>query len=472
MRIQVPLLVSMLMVPTAGWAQAGRPPAPVVARRIPSQEATLGWSRGAVEVDPGPDAAAHAAQPGEVLARGARVRVPEGGAAEITFANGAVVELAERTQMMMFASPTPPAPNQPPSVTTTLLRGVMRIRVAPSVGARPPALVPIATASTTVWVGRADGIVAADLGGHITRIAAHSGRIRVRANTREYILRAGSGTTEELAHPPVPYRQLLPQPTWLTTPPARVISGGEPIEVSATYGVRAPAVVSQWRVQVARDEAFHDVLANDRVPAARTRWDSPALAPGAYYARVIAIDADRFESPASTPVRVFVAAPRVVPGTMGTDTVPGRVASVDVPEGFRCGLDGAPPAHVDRPIPLVPGREHALFCLSDAQGFDLRGITVTAAQAGPLSHDVTMRGVSYGESTVGLRLRDAEGHGVPYANITVATDQGVRLDPLREGSERGVYTASVHWPQGVGRARFRFTINNAITFEQDLTQGD
>jgi hypothetical protein len=30
----------------------------------------------------------------------------------------------------------------------------------------------------------------------------------------------------------------------------------------------------------------------------------------------------------------------------------------------------------------------------------------------------------------------------------------------------------VHWPQGVGRARFRFTINNAITFERDLTQGD
>ncbi len=257
----------------------------------------------------------------------------------------------------------------------------------------------------------------------------------------------------------------------------RVISGGEPVEVSGAYGFRRqpstpPAAAAHWRVQLARDAAFHDLVSTQRVPVARTRWESPRLMPGPYFARVMAVDADRFESPASDPVRVFVAAPRVVSGQEPHDGEPGRVARIEVPEGFRCGLDGAPLTAVDRPIPLVPGREHALFCLSDANGFDLRGITVSAEQAGPLVREVHLRGLSYGESVLSIRLRDGEGHGVPYAEIRGQADQGVAVEPLRESSERGLYTANVHWPRGVARARFTFTINGAMTLEQDFSQDE
>ncbi len=399
------------------------------------------------------------------------MHVSEGAIAELTLSNGALVELGERSQMLMFASPTPPPPGRPPSTTSTLQRGSLYVHAAPAANGRQPALVPIETASATVFVGRSDAVVWADLGGHITRVAAHRGRIRVRAGTREYILRAGSGTTEEFGRPPMPFRQLPPQPAWTTPPPARVISGGDPVEVSAAYGFRAASAAppASWRLQVARDERFHDLTVNERLPADRTRWQA-SLAPGAWYARVVAIDADRFEGPASPAARVFVAAPRVVPGRLASEGEPARLASVEVPEGFRCALDGAPPVEVDRPIPLVPGRQHALFCLSDAGGFDLRGITVTAEQAGPLVRDVSLRGVSYGEGVLAVRLRDAAGHGVPYASVAVTNDQGVTVEPLREAAERGVYSAALHWPRGVTRARFRFTVNDAESFEQELSQ--
>lgn len=476
MRFAVPMLIAMLTLPAGAWAQASHPPVAARTPRGPTFEATLRWSRGAVEVLPGVGEETHPAAAGEVLQRGARVRVPEGGAAELTFANGATVELSERTQVLMFASPTPPLPGQPPSTATTLLRGVMRAHPGASVNGRPVGVVPISTQAATVFIGRVDAVIAAELGGHITRVSAHRGRVRVRAGTREYLVRAGTGTVEEFGRPPLPPHVLPSQPVWLRPPPVRVISGGEPVEVSATYGFRAapaaPAAAAHWRVQVARDEAFHDLVDNQRVTGDRTRWDSPRLQPGPYFARVTAIDAERYESPTSEAVRVFVAAPHVVTGEQGEGGAPGRVARVEVPDGFRCGLDGAPPISVDRPIPLVPGREHSLFCLSDAAGFDLRGITITAEQAGPLVRDVNLRGITYGESLLSVRLRDAEGHGVPYADVRVTADQGVTADALRESHERGVYTGEVHWPRGVARARFTFTVNGAQRFEQELSQGD
>lgn len=476
MRFMVPILVSLLTVPAGAWAQAGRPPVATHAPRTPSLEATLRWSRGAVEVSPGVGEAMRPARVGEVLERGSRVHVSEGGAAELTFANGATVELGERTQVMMFASPTPPLPGQHPSTATTLQRGVLRAHAGLGANGHQPGLVPISTEAATVFIGRSESVIAAELGGHITRVSAHRGRVRVRAGTREYLVRAGYGTVEEFGHPPMMPHALLAQPVWTNPPPVRVISGGEPVEVTGSYGFRtppaAPAAAAHWRVQVARDAAFHDLVSNERVNGEHTRWESPRLQPGPYFARVTAIDADRYESPASEAVRVFVAAPRVVTGEQGTDGAPGRVARVEVPDGFRCGLDGAPPIAVTQPIPLVPGREHALFCLSDAAGFDLRGISVTAEQAGPLVREVNLRGITYGESLLSIRLRDAEGHGVPYADIRVTADEGVTTEPLRESSERGVYTADVHWPRGVAHARFAFSINGAVRFEETLSQGD
>ena len=53
MRFAVPMLIAMLTLPAGAWAQASRPPVAARAPRGPTFEATLRWSRGPVEVQPG-----------------------------------------------------------------------------------------------------------------------------------------------------------------------------------------------------------------------------------------------------------------------------------------------------------------------------------------------------------------------------------------------------------------------------------
>jgi hypothetical protein len=343
------------------------------------------------------------------------------------------------------------------------------IRVASAPGNAP--LIPIATTATTVFVGRAEGIVHADLGGHITRIAVHSGRMRVRAMSREYILRAGNGVVEEFGRPRLPFRQLLPQPVWVSAPPERVVSSGEPVDVTASFGLRGGnASAAHWSVQLARDPTFRDLVTSERLPGSVTRWTAHALPPGTYYARVTAIDTDRFESVPSAVARVVVAAPRVVSGHPPREGERGRLAHVEVPEGFYCGIDGGRMVTTAGVIRLVPGRSHHLRCATSPEGSDVREITIDTARSGPLLHDVRLRSVAWGEGVLAVRLNDAEGNEVPYADVHVEGDRGVLVEPLREARERGVYTALVHWPPGVTRARFRFRVNDGAPFEQELSQ--
>ncbi len=473
------LLASSVLLTSSAGAQARRlvaaagPAAPAAPAALPplgASEARVTWVRGSVEVSQATATytwgEAHALRVGETLGRGARVRVGDGGAAELTLPNGTTLRLAERTHLVLFASPSAPPPGQPPSNTTTLQRGTLQFTAQ---GANA-ALIPVATTATTVFLGRGDGVMHANLGGHITRISAHRGRLRIRAVSREYILRAGNGILEEFGRPRPPFRQLPAQPLWTAAPPERVVSSGEPVDVTSAFAVRGPSVAAHWAVQLARDAAFHDLVSEELLDGARAQWTARSLAPGVYFARVTAVDTDRFEGPPSATPRVVVAAPRVVDGRLPQGADAGRLARVEVPDGFYCGLDGGRLAATNSAIRLVPGRTHHLRCATAPDGADVREITVDASRAGPLVHDVRMRGVSWGEGVLAVRLTDAEGNEVPYAEVSVAADRGVTIEALREARERGAYTAAVHWPRGVTRARFRFLINGVAAFEQDLSQ--
>ncbi|MFO0606881.1 MAG: hypothetical protein U0324_27155 [Polyangiales bacterium] len=473
-------LLSLTLLPCAADAQARRlavagPAAPASAVTPPApppavNEARLAWVHGPVEVaqlTPNYSfTGERPAQAGETLGRGARIRVGDGGAAELTLSNGATLRLGERTHLVLFASPNAPPAGQPPITTTTLQRGVLR--VSSPAGNAP--LIPVATTATTVFLGRGDGVVQADLGGHITRLAVHTGRMRVRAVSREYILRAGSGILEEFGRPRPPYRQLPPQPVWTSAPPERVVSSGEPVDVTAAFALRGTSAAATWNVQLARDPAFRDLVASERLPGTAARWTARALPPGAYYARVVAVDTDRFEGLPSAVAHVVVAAPRVVAGQLPQGAAAGQLARVEVPDGFFCGIDGGRMAATAGAIRLVPGRAHHLRCATTPDGTDVREITVDAARSGPLVHDVRMRSIAWGEGVVAVRLADAEGNEVPYADVRAEADRGVTVEPLREARERGAYTAAVHWPRGVTRARFRFSINGADAFEEEIAQ--
>lgn len=477
-------VVSLLLVPSAVGAQARRlaaahaPAAAVAAAPIPvtsgpgRRDVRLAWIHGSVDVAQLTPSysfeGTHAAAIGEPLRRGTRIRVGENSTAELTFANGTTVRLGERTNLVLFASPNPPADGRPPSFTTTLVRGSMRVSSTAARGA----LVPVATASAVMYLGRSNGAIQADAGGRITRIAVYSGRMHVGSGTREYNLRAGHGVVETFQQAAMTERVLTPAPRWTGAPADRVISSGAPMDVSMSFAPSGATPSAHWTVELARDTTFRDLVSVERLDGTATQWTARALLPGTYYTRIIGTDADRFQTGESNVARFSVVSPQVIPGHAAEGAESGRLARVEVPEGFYCGLDGGRMATTGSSIRLVPGRSHQVRCSSSPEGTDVRELTIDADRAGPLFHDVQMRGVTWGEGVLSVRLTDAEGNEVPYADVRVTADQGVTAEALREADARGSYTAAVHWPRGVTRARFRFSVNGSTPFEQELSQDD
>ncbi len=439
---------------------------------LAANEVRVTWVRGDAEVT-GPEATSPARplREGEVLSRGMRISTGEQGAVELLLSNGTSLALEGRTQLLLFASPLAPPPGVAASTATTLLRGAVRVRMATQSG-EGATLIPIGLGNVTAFVGRVDGKLAYEHLSHAARMGANRGRMRVRTPDREYILRAGNGSIEEPGRPRQPYRQLPPQPTWVTAPPERLLSSGEPLDVRAAWTLRGSTVAAEWRVELARDEAFHDVVSAVRVPGATTSWTARSLAPGRYVMRVTALDGDHFESLPSAVARVHIAAPQLVAGVRPGGATAPRLAALNVPEGFFCGIDGARSVATDAPLRLSPGRRHLVRCTSTPDGGEVREIAVSAEQSGPLLRDVRVRSTSLDQAVLAIRLFDAEGVALPYADVTVTNDRGVMVDRIREARERGVYNASMRWPRGVTRARFRFTVNGAETFEEDLTQSE
>lgn len=461
-------LVSAL-APSAAWAQ----PAPVAA---PTPEVRLTVVTGRVEVmTPGTRTFAPALAD-TVLARGTRVRTGDG-RAELTLSDGVTLALDPQSLLTLFGSAAATAPGVAPSTTTTLSRGTVRVTAPPGNAARAESI-PIATQALTVFTGRADAVITAELGGHITRVANTRGRLRVRFGTNEYLLPALHAVREEEGRPPAPMRVLPRAPEWRRQPNTRALSFGEPVDVEGTFGPgrRGPAgsAVTGYRVDIARDERFRQRLGEQTLGPRETLLRFRSLNPGTWYIRLFSVDADRFESLPSSVARIEIAAPRVDPGELATATRPGRRASLVIPPGFYCSLDGAPFSTSDRPRPLDPARAYALRCGTTADGHDARATTLTAEQVGPVAHSVRVgaptatAGSPAATTTITIDLHDAEGRPVSLADVNVAADPGVAVEPLRETEPRGRYTAGVQLPAALRQLHLRFTVNRTLTLVEEV----
>ena len=142
-----------------------------------------------------------------------------------------------------------------------------------------------------------------------------------------------------------------------------------------------------------------------------------------------------------------------------------------VPEGVFCGVDGARLARMPEGVRLVPARAHHIRCAADAEGTDAREFSVSAAEAGPLGHEVQLRATGGSGHVLSVRLTDLDGHPVPYATLAVAAEDGVRVDVVRESNERGVYTAPIQWSGSRARLHLVFTVNGGMTFAEDVAVG-
>lgn len=426
----------------------------------PSPEARLTFVNNQVEIT-APER--RPARVDEVLVRGTRLVTREGSVAEITLADRSRLRLGENTTLVMFAPASRPPAGIPPSDDTTLVRGRITVRCATE-GDRRTA-VSLATPGATVVVS-GDAVLHVDAG-RTTRIAVHSGRVRVRAAGREIAVRAGSGVRVEMGRPPQPPRALVAPPSWVSPPPEALLFTGVPHQVRGVFtGSNGTTPATQWHLQLARDEDFRDLLVDRIVPGNVTTFEAANLGPGTYFARVSGIDQDRIEGTPGPVARVVITAPRVIPGGNG------RRATVEIPQGFYCGLDGGALVPAGRPLQLAAGRNHTLRCATRPDGTDAVDIPIRGSEAGPLVRNIRVEPAGFdasgGMRVVVLQLSDGAGMPVSYANITATVSPGASIEPFRETDRRGTYTATVHWRRGVTGVRLRINVNDAEQFDYVL----
>lgn len=467
------LILAIVMFSPAAWSQArharshrhARASAPAVLEAAAPMAFTLTSMRGNVDVvEAGTFGRPRPAHAGEVVARGLRVRVGDDGFATLTRADGVSLMLMPGARLTAFG-----AAGNPASTETTLEAGT--IRASTPASQTEPFV--IDTRAASVSVRRGDGVIEVGAGAEtFTRVSAHHGRILVRAGSDECLLRPGQGVTVEPArrshkHP------VAATPRWTERPPERITTLGNSVDVTGAFAPGGRSPVIAWRAELARDEAFHDVVAIDHLDAAHARWQARRLAQGTYYVRVSALDADRYESVASAAARIEIRGPIVDPGADARDGEPGRLATVQVPTGVFCGLDGAVLAPVERPIRLTPAREHTVRCATSIDGADAQDLAVSASESGVVHRSVQVRPTNLGEGLITVRLTDAEGYGIPYANIVVTPSPGLTIGPVREERERGLYHAPVFW-QGSNPPRINlgFTLNRAVSFHARIDGDD
>lgn len=418
----------------------------------PAHQAVVTTLTGTLEVLSSPH---HNANANDTLTEGQRIRLSEDGSSTLTMHGGTTLDLRDRAELFLYGDPSvrPPA-GQTPTFDTVIRRGNVRIAVPATSHA-----LAFSTAACTVTVTQGSEVLLR-VDTRRTRLVVLRGRARIRAMGREAIAREGMGAKVEMMQPAVPH-PLVAAPT-INEVRSETYTFGGTVDTPVAWSSNGRTAATRWRVQVAREATFATIVQERTVPTNRITLED--LTAGTYFVRVGGTDADELEGAWSTPSTFRVEGPVINPARVGHS-----VATVSVPAGLPCGLDTSPMRLQLAPMELTPGRNHVLRCDRGAAAGGIAQMQISAEASGPLQHRVQITPDATSDThSLTIRLTDARGYGLPYATITVQAPEGVRVDPVTEGAERGTYTATVRWPAALGRGNVRITVNGAVSFEEAI----
>lgn len=316
------------------------------------------------------------AKPGKVddpLFRGNRVGTADASSASVLFRDETVLQLGERTLVVILGDVNAAAKKVGTAADTTLVSGALRARLAAAAGKKPaPVVVATKSARTTVKAGEAKVHVDPK---HATRLSVYGGSSSIAAQKKSVDISPGYGSKAEVGKAPEPPRPLPGAPTWSAAPPSLAFVGKDGT-ASFVGELAAPAKdVVRWHLQVANDALFDDVVLDVVVPSKVRRVEARTLGVGAYHLRVSAIDDDEFEGPSSAamPVAVGRLAERLVDGKVRFDVEPAAVA---------CAADGGAPAPAAT-LALDASRRHTLQCSLGGGSVPIVYETATVVAAPP-----------------------------------------------------------------------------------------
>lgn len=125
-----------------------------------------------------------------------------------------------------------------------------------------------------------------------TTVAVFDGKAGVSSGGKTVEVPKNFGTRFHGTAAPTPPRPLPPAPVWASGGESVILAPGGVGTVHATWNP-VPVAVS-YRVELARDPEFHDLVAREEVPASVTAFRGEKLPVGTYYLAVRAIDKEEY----------------------------------------------------------------------------------------------------------------------------------------------------------------------------------
>ncbi len=265
------------------------------------------------------------ASPGQPLVVHHTVNTLEGANADILFIDRSRVVLGEHTLVVIYGTASRTAVTKTAPAAVELEQGEVQAGLAALRGGRSIA---VAVAGGSVAARSRDTVVRRQA--DRSTVSVFDGQADVASGGRTVTVPKDHGTSFVKAKPPAEPRPLPPAPAWQGGTAAGVALLGAAGALEAVWS--AVPGVAAYRVEVARDAAFAELVLREEVPAAVTRLRAEKLPPQTYYVRVRAIDGDDFLGLAS-PVRGMTLASVAFPDDGGD--IAGSVLTVSPYAGIR-----------------------------------------------------------------------------------------------------------------------------------------
>lgn len=309
------------------------------------------------------------AQVNDPLYRTNRVSTSNASSANVTFRDETQIRVGEESLVIILGDTQGASKKQ--AASATLVTGTLQARLGELSGKKPLTLETQGGGTVSMTTGSA--IIAVDEH-KATRLAVHGGEATLATPKAVVPVPSGFGSKAEQGKAPSPPRPLPDSPVWSTPPAEAYLAANDGLAsfkaVFAPGTAAGKPAATLFRVRLARDRAFDDLVVDSAVPSNVRAVDARRLPPGAYFLKVSGIDDDAFEGapgPIAKVVVVSLSTSRATDGTMAIAVSPGA--------GVACAVAGKPLTALD------PTETHTVTCALEPSDAFVRGKELAASPA-------------------------------------------------------------------------------------------
>ncbi len=257
------------------------------------------------------------ASPGQSLLDNSSVNTLDEANATIQFVDTTRIQLSENTLVIIFGTAATSSVSTLRPADFSVDSGEIKAALR---ALRGEDAVEIDVAGGRVSAASKDTVISAK--GTRTNVAVFNGKSKVRSQGTSVSVSEGFGTRFETGKAPEEPRALPKAPKWKSALPSLTLSEPARGVVEAAWEPTEEAV--SYRVELAKDAEFFQLLAREEVPKEITSFRAENLAEGTYFVRVRVLDKDEFLGIAATAQTTTIVGVSVT-GHAGDIVQPGKL---------------------------------------------------------------------------------------------------------------------------------------------------